>query len=73
MKTSVKFQLRTADTREALASAPWVGPKGKDDWFTASGSKIDGVGGKWIQYRARLITPNGGATPYLTAVTIAFR
>jgi hypothetical protein len=57
----------------ALGSAQWTGPKGPDDWFTASDSKIENVTGKWIQYRARLITPNGGATPYLTSITIAFK
>ncbi len=71
--TKVLFQVRVAGGPEALGSAPWMGPKGMgDDWFAASGSRIEGARGKWIQYRARLITPNGGATPYLTSVTIAF-
>jgi hypothetical protein len=68
--TAVRFQLRAADTREALDASPWRGSKGENEWYTTSGSKIDNVKGKWIQYRARLVTPNGGATPYLTAVTI---
>ena len=72
-QTTVKFQVRAADTAESIGAAVWTGPKGKDDWFTASGSAFEGVTGKWIQYRARLITPNGGATPYLMSVTIAFK
>ena len=67
--TSVKFQVRCAETGEALASAAW------SDWIDKSGSAVAGVngGGRFIQYRARLITPNGGATPYLTSVTITFK
>jgi len=70
--TVVQFQLRTAETQEGLDSASWVGPRGSDNWYTRSGSKVKGVGGTWLQYRARLITPNGGATPYLTGVSIQF-
>ena len=65
--TAVKFQVRCADAREGLDAAKW------SDWIESSGSKIDGMRGRWVQYRARLITPNGGATPYLTSVTISFK
>ena len=70
--TGVKFQIRSAESKKELEVAKWQGPKGKNSWFTKNPSKIKGVGGKWIQYRARLTTPNGGATPYLTSVTIGF-
>jgi hypothetical protein len=70
--TQVNFQIRSADNRESLSSAEWQGPDGKDSWYKQSGSKIDNVDGKILQYRARLITPNGAATPYLTEVTIKF-
>jgi hypothetical protein len=73
LKTSVQFQVRVAATREGLQSAQWVGPRGKEGWFGKRGLKIERAEGRWIQYRARLITPNGGATPYLTSVTIAFK
>jgi hypothetical protein len=66
--TKVSFQVRSAATRDALASAAW------SEWIEASGSKIDNNGGgMWIQDRARLTSPNGGATPYLTSVTITFK
>jgi hypothetical protein len=65
--TAVKFQVRSADAREGLEAAKW------GNWIESSGSKIDGIRGRWIQYRARLITPNGGATPYLESVTISFK
>jgi hypothetical protein len=70
--TSVKFQVRVSVEKSALESAGWIGAKGKDSWFVQSGSKIKGLQGNWIQYRARLMTPNGGATPYLTDVMIKF-
>jgi len=70
--TAVRFQLRTASTKDALGSAAWHGPEGPDSWHTTSGSKVAGLKGKWVQYRARLMTPNGGATPYLTSVTVMF-
>ncbi|NOY60369.1 MAG: VCBS repeat-containing protein, partial [Calditrichaeota bacterium] len=71
--TAVKFQVRVADDKVSLGSAEWYGSKGKGSWFAKSGSKIKNLQGKFIQYRARLITPNGGATPYLTAVVLKFK
>lgn len=70
--TEVRFQLRTSDDESDLSQSEWVGPNGKDSWFIESGSEIQGMNGRLIQYRARLITPNGAATPYLTSVTISF-
>jgi len=70
--TSIRFQLRISDSREKLENAEWQGPNGKDTWYSSSGAPINGLSGKWIQYKARLITPNGAATPYLTEVTIKF-
>jgi hypothetical protein len=71
--TAVKFQIRTADSEDGLESAKWVGIKGSNSWFVKSGSKIKSNDGNWIQYRARLTTPDGGATPYLTRVAILFK
>ncbi len=71
-KTVVKFQIRTAVKDKDLLKSEWQGPLGTDSWYTGNGSLITDIAGQWIQYRARLITPNGGATPYLTSVTIQF-
>jgi len=71
-RSSVKFQIRVADEKSNLELAGWFGAKGKGSWFTQSGSKIKGLKGKWLQYRARLVTPNGAVSPYLTSVTIGF-
>jgi hypothetical protein len=70
--TSIAFQVRAAGDEAGLADAKWLGPKGPDSWYTKSGSSIRGLAGKVVQYRARLTTPNGAGTPYLTAVSIAF-
>ena len=70
--TSVKFQVRVAHEKSDLEQAEWFGAKGKDSWFFKSASKIKGLKGSWIQYRARLVTPNGGATPYLSKVMAKF-
>jgi hypothetical protein len=72
-ETEVRFQIRTASESDQLEEAEWQGPDGADTWFTRSGSALKGAEGGWIQYRARLITPNGGTTPYLTGVTIRFQ
>ena len=72
--TAITFQIRTAATRESLMLAGWNGPEGERSWFRAP-AKIppSRVVGPWSQYRARLTTPNGGATPVLTEVTVEFR
>jgi hypothetical protein len=72
-RTAVQFQIRTAANKDGLSAAPWTGPDGPDSWFTESDSAIPPTDGKWIQYRARLTTPNGGPTPYLTSVTLKFK
>jgi hypothetical protein len=74
-KTAVQFQVRTAASEADLDNATWIGPGGADSWFSRSGASLrqrKDLNGQWIQYRARLLTPNGGPTPYLTSVTISF-
>ena len=71
--TDVHFQVRTAENESDILNAEWQGPSGTDTWFTESGTNLKNLKGKFIQYRARLITPNGAATPYLTGVKIKFK
>jgi hypothetical protein len=72
--TSVKFQIRSAETSEKLPHAGWRGPRGSDSYYQESGSKLNlGPDARWIQYRAVLVTPDGGSTPYLDEVRIDFR
>lgn len=72
LNTRVELRLRAAGTREALEKAAWQGPAGTESWYAQSDSSITGLSGRWVQYQARLSTPNGGATPYLTSVTVQF-
>jgi len=71
--TSIKFQVRSAKDDSGLADASWIGPDGADSWFSKSGSMVKGVVGKAVQYRARLTTPNGAGTPYLTSVSVSYK
>jgi len=70
--TQVKLQLRFAGSEQQLLSAAWTGPEGPDTWYRKPDSRVLANTGAWIQYRARLKTPNGGPTPYLTSVSIEF-
>jgi len=70
--TGVELQVRTAATMPDLASAQWNGPEGPGSWYRDSGARLPGESAAWIQYRARLTTPNGAATPYLERVEISF-
>ncbi|MDQ7051801.1 MAG: VCBS repeat-containing protein [candidate division KSB1 bacterium] len=72
-RTSVKFQVRVADTRQALAKAPWLGPQGKGSFFNQKKSSLKHLpAGRWLQYRAVLDTFNGVHSPILEAVEIGF-
>ena len=71
--TSVAFQVRSAATSAGLDGAEWEGPAGPNSWFEIPGPIVNSGSGFWFQYRARLSTPNGGASPVLTEVAIEFR
>ena len=71
--TAVAFQVRLAEDRDILASSEWQGNQGAGSWFRENGSSLKRFSGSWIQYRARLTTPNGGPTPYLNSVRIEFQ
>lgn len=73
LNTAVMFQVRTASRREALEQAEWKGPAGAGSWFQKPGPiPASKISGPWFQYRARLATPNGAATPVLTEVAVEF-
>jgi hypothetical protein len=71
--TAVEFQVRFAKSREALSAAQWHGPTGdKSRRFKRSPAKLDAATADtpWMQYRAVLMTPDGGSTPTLTEVRV---
>ena len=71
-ETSVALQVRLADSREGLNAASWYGSDGPGSWFIGNRGEIPRLPGRWIQYRARLTTPNGGPTPVLDSVSVEF-
>ena len=70
--TGVEFQVRMAGKMQDLASVSWIGPDGPGSWYRVSGARLPEGSGTFLQYRARLTTPNGAATPYLERVEISF-
>jgi FG-GAP-like repeat len=73
-KTSMKFQIRFADTQDDLKSARWIGPKGEQSFYTNAPAEILNVpAGKWIQYKAVFDTYNSANCPTLEQVEIKFK
>lgn len=72
--TRVRFQLRTADSLEGLATASWRGPDTLADYYTEPGLPINPVHGAqyFVQYRAVLDTVDGGSGPALEEVRVGF-
>lgn len=71
-RTELRFELRSARSRESLEKQPWSGPEGPGSFYRASGSPIAGVDrdARWLQYRAGFVSPNGCGSPRLTEVRI---
>ena len=72
IRTSIKFQIRTANTKGELMNASWDGSNGPGTYYTKSGEAISHQTGRWIQYRAVFDMGNGADTPILTDVEIKF-
>ncbi|MEX0643597.1 MAG: VCBS repeat-containing protein [Pirellulales bacterium] len=71
-KTWLKAQLRTAESRENLASAPWCGAKGTGSWFSEP-QAIESIStGRWIQYRLALGAINGVTSPRVHEVSVRY-
>ena len=70
--TSLKFQVRTASSKEGLMKAEWIGSQEAGSFFTKSGEAIHSVSSNWIQYRALFDMGNGADTPILSEVKIQF-
>ena len=69
----IRMQVRTASDETSLEQAKWVGPKGEESFYESSGARLaTPAGDSWIQYRAILVSPNGGVSPVLEQVSIHF-
>jgi hypothetical protein len=72
--SKVLLQIRTASSVEALSREPWAGPHGAGTFYESSGTRVKTAVGKgWVQYRATLVSPNGGVSPALERVSMTFR
>ncbi len=73
-RTRLEVQVRTAVTREELSKVAWMGPHGARSYYTGAGGAMPGgTGGRWVQYRAALVSPDDADTPVLRAVLISYR
>lgn len=71
--TWVRMQLRFARSKEALDSSPWLGAEQEGGWIENGASlSLRGYAGCWMQYRLSLGAVNGGASPRVKAVNIAY-
>jgi hypothetical protein len=72
-RSSIKFQLRVANSKSGLAKAQWHGAEGIGSYFTERDQSVNSIpAGKWIQYKAIFDTENGAYTPILDTVEIEF-
>jgi hypothetical protein len=75
MGTSIKFQIRTATTRNSLSTTSFVGPDGNaSSYYTTSNSTIwsGHSGDSWIQFRAYFTTTLDDQSPILDDVIISY-
>jgi hypothetical protein len=72
-RTRLEFQARTAATRDELAKAAWSGPAAPGSFHPGSGEALRVGPGRWIQYKATLVSPDDANTPVLRAVSISYR
>jgi hypothetical protein len=69
--TSIRFQIRTAETKAALADASYVGPDHtQKSWFTKPGARVTVAQPGFLQYRVMMETRDPALTPYLKQVTL---
>ncbi len=81
---TVKFQIRSASTSAAVASAPWCGTSSTCDgtsYFTDSSGGVilpsnhplrSGANDEFLQYKVFLASSNGASTPVLTSATVQY-
>ena len=69
--TALKFQIRSAVSRQNLAKTAWLGPAGAGSFLKKPGLEVTvPKTHRWLQYRALFTTPDCGSTPLLDEVTI---
>ncbi|MFC2135606.1 FG-GAP repeat domain-containing protein [Bacteroidota bacterium] len=69
---SIKFQLRSADTKSELENSTWIGPDGAGSFYTGKFESLENLSGDLIQYKVLFDTGNGAGSPTLECVEIEF-
>ncbi len=73
-RSKIHFQVRAAKSVEMLDQAQWMGPDGKDTYYTQPGKIINlPSDATWLQYKAIFTTDNGAYSPILNEVKISFK
>ena len=70
--TGIRLQLRTVRNLSDTSNAPWLGPSGPGDYYTATVSPINPIhdGDRYYQFRAFLDTQDRLKTPELRSVEV---
>jgi hypothetical protein len=68
----LKFQVRSASSKEGLQQAKWVGAGGENSFFESSGMELRDLQKthRFFQYRALFTSPDGGVWPKLREVAV---
>ena len=70
--SSLKFQIRTAESEKELNNAEWHGPTGPDSYYANKENSLSTATTNWIQYKVLFDTGNGANTPILNSIEITF-
>jgi hypothetical protein len=71
-RSRLRFQIRVAEARAELSSAPWIGAGGSGTFFEQPGTAIHVAAHRWIQYRVIFASLDGVDYPQLDEVVIHF-
>ena len=72
-QSSVRFQIRTAETEQSLRDAVWFGASGPGSYYDRPGRIASAdAHHHWIQYRAILRSKDGAASPAVEEVEVTF-
>lgn len=69
----LKFQIRTSKTAEALLTATWKGPRGRNSYYEEPGASLADTKDRWMQYRAVFVSTDGVSYPVLEEVAVYFQ
>ena len=73
--SAVEFQVRGADSIEALRQAEWRGPEGEGSVYAGRRVPLKGLETptRFLQFKATLVGPNGTGAPVLRSVSVDYR